>query len=248
MGVGRDFSRGGSRGFSQIFFQGGQNCWNFFFTPINWRNNLFLLIISKSRGAKAPLLPLPTAMPIYMWHEQAIIEWLRCSISAMLAGERLNKITSVREEWLRRLISIVTCCHSVKLCTLAARASDRNKTVLWRGCERSCQVQTLQKERAIGAVRCKNEGCCCNLSVGVALNVRFTTNGMCANRAGPSKCGTQFKTQARGPSKQWCYVIVRHHAQSTVEWPFQWACFSTILTLIGIDLYTKFLPCSWLIN
>ena len=145
MGVGRDFSRGGSRGFSQIFFQGGQKCWNLFFTPINWRNNLFLLIISKSRGAKAPLLPLPTAMPIYMWHEQAIIEWLRCSISAMLAGERLNKITSVREEWLRRLISIVTCCHSVKLCLLATRASDRNKIVLWPGCERSCQVRRLYK-------------------------------------------------------------------------------------------------------
>ena len=35
--------------------------------------------------------------PIYMWHEQAILEWLR------------------------RMISIVSCCHSVKLCALAAR-------------------------------------------------------------------------------------------------------------------------------
>jgi len=34
---------------------------------------------------------------IYMWHEQAKIEWLR------------------------RMIFIVACCHSVKLCALAAR-------------------------------------------------------------------------------------------------------------------------------
>jgi len=34
----------------------------------------------------------------YLWHEQAITEWLR------------------------RMISIVACCHSVKLCALAARA------------------------------------------------------------------------------------------------------------------------------
>ena len=26
----------------------------------------------------------------------------------------------------------------------------------------------------------KRRGCCCNLSIGVALNKRFTTNGMCA--------------------------------------------------------------------
>ena len=34
---------------------------------------------------------------LYMWHEQAMIEWLR------------------------RMISIVACCHSVKLCAHAAR-------------------------------------------------------------------------------------------------------------------------------
>ena len=36
--------------------------------------------------------------PIYMWHEQPIIEWLQ------------------------RMISIVACCHSVKLYALAAKA------------------------------------------------------------------------------------------------------------------------------
>jgi len=42
--------------------------------------------------------------PIYMRREQAIIEWAR------------------------RVISIVACCHTVKLCTLAARAFRSQQT------------------------------------------------------------------------------------------------------------------------
>jgi len=37
----KDFFQGGSRGFPQIIFQGGQKWWNLFFTPRNWKNNLF---------------------------------------------------------------------------------------------------------------------------------------------------------------------------------------------------------------
>jgi len=56
MGVGRIFSReGASRGFPQNFFQWEQKWWNLVFTPRNWKNNLFLLIISKPRGGQAPL-------------------------------------------------------------------------------------------------------------------------------------------------------------------------------------------------
>jgi len=69
-----------------------------------------------------------------MWREQAIIEWSR------------------------RVISIVACCNSVKLYALPARAfrSQQNGAVtrMWR----SCCVKPSQKERAIGAVRCKKEG------------------------------------------------------------------------------------------
>jgi len=83
-------------------------------------------------------------------------------------------------EWALRVISIVTCCHSVKLCAHAARAFQSQQggalTRMWRW----CQVQPSQKERAIDAVRWKRRGCCCNLSVDVVLKVRFTTNGMCA--------------------------------------------------------------------
>ena len=40
-------------------------------------------------------------------------------------------------------------------------------------------MQPSQKECAIGAVRCKREGMFYNLSVGFALNVQFTMNGIC---------------------------------------------------------------------
>ena len=87
-------------------------------------------------------------------------------------------------EWALRVISIVTCCHSVKLCAHAARAFQSQQggalTRMWRW----CQVQPSQKERAIDAVRWKRRGCCCNLSVDVVLKVRFTTTG-CALRVTP---------------------------------------------------------------
>ena len=70
-------------------------------------------------------------------------------------------------------ISIVACCHSVKLCTLAARPFQSQQsgalTRIWRW----CQVQPSQKERAIGVVHGKNRGCFCNFSVGVPLKVWF---------------------------------------------------------------------------
>jgi len=93
---------------------------------------------------------------IYVWHEQAVIEWLRS------------------------MISVVACCHSMKLCTHAARAfrSQQNGAVT-RMC-RSCQVQPSQTNVRSVRFVAKRRGCCCNFSVGVALNVQFTTNGMCA--------------------------------------------------------------------
>jgi len=95
--------------------------------------------------------------PIYMWHKQAIIKWWWCAIS------------------------IVACCHSVKLCAHVAWAfqSQQNGAVtrMWR----SCCVKPSQKERVIGAVHCNKEGYCCNLSTGIVLNAQFTTNRMCAN-------------------------------------------------------------------
>jgi len=58
--------------------------------------------------------------------------------------------------------------------------SDHNKMVLLPGCEGHA-VWNLRKKN-VWSMRfvVKRRGCCCNLSVGVALNVWFTTNGMCA--------------------------------------------------------------------
>jgi len=76
------------------------------------------------------------------------------------------------------MMSIVACCHAVKLCAYAARdfqsQQDGAVTRMWR----SCRVQPSHKERAICVVRCKKRGCSCNLSGGVALIVWFTRNGM----------------------------------------------------------------------
>ena len=73
--------------------------------------------------------------------------------------------------WARRGIFIVSWCDSGKLCVLAALPFQSQKsdafTRMWRWCQ-------VQKERAIGAVHWKDEGCCCNLSVGVALKVWFS--------------------------------------------------------------------------
>jgi len=92
-------------------------------------------------------------------------------------------------QWSWHVNSIVACCHSAKLCAYDARDfwSQQNGAVtrMWR----SCGVQPSHKERAIGAVRCKKEGCCCNLSGGVALIVWFTRNGMCVKNNTIHICG-----------------------------------------------------------
>jgi len=45
-------------------------------------------------------------------------------------------------EWTRRVISIVTCCHSLKLCAHAARAFHRNKINWNRGTQQEIFVST----------------------------------------------------------------------------------------------------------
>ena len=96
----------------------------------------------------------------YLWLERASNNKRDCDVKALpiFTCEQLNMMTSVREERLRRMISIVACCHGAKLCAHAARdfRSQQNGAVarMWR----SCRVQPSHKQRAIGAVRCKKEG------------------------------------------------------------------------------------------
>jgi len=52
----------------------------------------------------------------------------------------------------RRGIFIVTSCHSVKVCALAALPFQSQQSGAWTRMGRWCQVQPSQKERSIGAV------------------------------------------------------------------------------------------------
>jgi len=83
-------------------------------------------------------------------------------------------------EWSWHVTSTVACCHSVKLCELAARTfrSQQNGAVtrMWR----SCSVKPSQNERAIGAVRCKREGMLLQPLCWCCVECAIHRNGMCA--------------------------------------------------------------------
>ena len=62
-------------------------------------------------------------------------------------------------------------CEALRICRSGFRSQQNGAvTRMWR---------SSQKEYAISAVHLKMRGYCCNLSIGVALIVWFTTNGMC---------------------------------------------------------------------
>ena len=72
-------------------------------------------------------------------------------------------------EWSRLVISIVACCHSAKLRAHAAWLSDRNKMVLWPGCEgRAVWNLHTKSVRSVRFV-VKRMGCCCNISLECAI-------------------------------------------------------------------------------
>jgi len=93
--------------------------------------------------------------PMHMWRKQAIMEWL----------------------W--RMISIVACCHSAKLCAHAAWAFRSQQNGAVTRILRLCCVKPSKKIVRSVHFFVKRRGCCYNLSVGIALNMWFTTNGMC---------------------------------------------------------------------
>jgi len=63
---------------------------------------------------------------------------------------------------------------------LALMFSDRNKMVMWPECEGHARCSLHKKNVRLVRFIVKRRGCCCNLSVGAALNVIFTMNRMCA--------------------------------------------------------------------
>jgi len=58
--------------------------------------------------------------------------------------------------------------------------SSHNKMVLWPGCEGGVRCNLHKKNVRSVRFIAKRRGCCCKLSVGIALKVRFTTKGMYA--------------------------------------------------------------------
>jgi len=86
-----------------------------------------------------------------MWHEQAIIEWSLLLLAA----------------------TVWSFAH------LPLGLSARNTMVLSPGCEGCARCSFHKKNLLLVWFIVKRRGCCCNLSVGVAVYMRFTTNGMC---------------------------------------------------------------------
>ena len=138
-----------------IRWNGDQCCFNKFdckwfipmFSQFAFHLSLSLSVISKSRAnlaACVAIYQLATCWmcnsprmgcvwritPMYTWRKQAEIKSAQCGITN------------------------VACCHSVKLCALAARLFQSQQsdavTRMWRWWE----VQPSQKECAIGAVHC----------------------------------------------------------------------------------------------
>jgi len=65
---------------------------------------------------------------IYMWHEQAIIEWSWRVILPILTCERLNITNSVSEEWSRRWILLLLAAAVRSFARIPLGLSDRSST------------------------------------------------------------------------------------------------------------------------
>jgi len=77
----------------------------------------------------------------------------------------------------------IYCCllpQCEALHTCCSGFSDCNKMVLCPGCEVRATCNLHKKNVQLVWFIVNRRGCCFNLSVGIALNVRFITNGMCA--------------------------------------------------------------------
>ena len=82
---------------------------------------------------------------------------------------------------------VIMACHLLSLAAtvwsfaqMPLRLPNRNKMLLWPGCE-GCAVLSLPKKNvwSVRFVVKKRRDCCCNLSADVALNAQFTMNRIC---------------------------------------------------------------------
>ena len=113
--------------------------------------------------------------------------------------------------------------------------SNRNKMVLWPGCEGRAEFSLHTKNVRSVRFVVKRRGCCCNLSGGVALIVWFTTNGICVKnntiiyvaRASNSKrdCGAW--------SRLLLATTVRSFAHMPLGFPIATLSLGTATTIFG---------------
>jgi len=89
------------------------------------------------------------------------------------------RFPSIREERLRAWSLFLLAATVRSFAHMPLGISDRNKMVLWPGCEGRAEFSLhIKNVRSVWFV-VNRRGCCCNLSGGVAFIVWFTTNGMC---------------------------------------------------------------------
>jgi len=90
--------------------------------------------------------------------------------------------------------------------------SNLNKVVLWPGCEGRARCRLHKKNVWSVWFVVKRRGCCCNLSIGVALNVWFTTNEVCMKN-NTHVCG--MKKQYFSDCGMWSLLLL-----ATIVWSF----------------------------
>jgi len=81
------------------------------------------------------------------------------------------------------MISIVACCHGVKLCAHAARDFRSQENGAVTRMLRSYQVQPSHKECAIGVVCCKKEKCCVDCVIHHERDVHEEQQCICVAQA-----------------------------------------------------------------
>jgi len=81
-------------------------------------------------------------------------------------------------------------------------------------------MQPSLKERAVDAV-VKRRGCCCNLSVGVALHVRVTTNGMGAKNYTHIYVARTSNNRVISSGNLYCWLLLQCEALRTFARTFR---------------------------
>jgi len=121
-------------------------------------------------------------------------------------------------------------CEALRTCR--SDFPDRIKMVLWPGCEGRASCSLHEKNMRSVQFVIKRRQCCYNLSVGVALNIWFTTTGMCA------KNNTTYMWREQA-TIEWSWRVISGDTNDVNDWTQQQR---TRRVIAAHDLYYCFLP------